>query len=250
MSGSARSLPALLAGVAGLLLLLPPPPVAAAAAPTVEAMVVGRAAVLAPVAAVRAAAVTVRVGARRCRVGEATPLAVLAAVRRGGGPAFRIRDYGTCSSRPRDAGGLFVNRIGPDANRGQNGWVYKVDGRAGTTPAADPSGPFGTGRRIRTGQRVLWFWCVMGAGGCQRTLVVSAPRTVAPAGSLTVRVRGLDDRGRGVAVAGATVTAGGRTATTGADGTAVLPGPWSGTVAVEASKPGLVTSFPEEVLAE
>lgn len=222
---------------------------AGAAAPSVEAMVAGRTAVLAPAATVKAPATTMKVGSRSCRVGAGTPLAVLAAVRKEGGPAFRVRDYGTCSSRPRDAGGLFVNRVGNDANRAQNGWVYKIDGRAGSTPAADPSGPFGTGRLIRTGQRVLWFWCVSGTSGCQRTLRVDAPRTVAPDGALAVRVRGVDDRGKAVDVAGATVTAGDRTATTGADGRASLPGPWAGTVTVAAAKQGLVPSFPEEVLA-
>jgi hypothetical protein len=243
VSGSARialTVVAVLAAVA---------PRASAAAPAVETMVAGRTAVLAPVAQARAAAATVRVGGRSCRVAAGTPLAALAAVRRAGGPAFRLRDYGSCSRRARDAASLFVTRIGPDANRGQDGWVYKVGPRVGSGGAGDVTGPFGTRRLLRTGDRLLWFWCVSGAGGCQRTLAVSAPRTVAPGGSLAVRVRGFDDRGRGVVVAGATVTAGGRTATTGADGAAILPGPWSGTVSVEATRRGLAPSFPEEVLA-
>lgn len=245
MSGSTSNIA--LAGVAAVLLAAPAP--VAAAAPAVETMVVGRTTVLAPVAQARAAAAKVRVGGRSCRVAAGTPLAALAAVRRAGGPAFSLRDYGRCSRRARDAASLFVTRIGRDANRGQDGWVYKVGTKVGSGGAADVAGPFGTRRLLRTGDRLLWFWCVAGSGGCQRTLAVSAPRTVAPTGSLVVRVRGFDDRGRGVAVAGATVTAGDRTATTGADGAAVLPGPWSGAVAVEASKRGLVPSFPEEVLA-
>lgn len=243
MSGSAR----ILAGVAAGACLAGAAP-AGAAAPAVETMIAGRTAVLAPVTQARAAAATVPVGGRRCRVAAGTPLAALAAARRAGGPAFRLRDYGSCSRRSRDAAALFVTRIGPDANRGQDGWVYKVGSKVGSGGAADPAGPFGTRRLLRTGDRLLWFWCDAGPSGCQRTLAVSAPRAVAPDAALTVRVRGFDDRGRGVAVAGATVTAGGRTATTGADGAAVLPGPWAGTVAVEAAKPGLVPSFPEEVL--
>ena len=42
---------------------------------------------------------------------------------------------------PRDGGGLFVESIRGDANRGQNGWVYKVGRRAATAGAADPGGP-------------------------------------------------------------------------------------------------------------
>lgn len=235
--------------LAGVAALLATPAPAAAAPPTIETMVVGRTAVLAPAAQARAAAATVRVGRRSCRVAAGTPLAGLAAVRRAGGPAFRLRDYGSCSRRVRDAASLFVTRIGRDANRAQDGWVYKVGTKVGTGGAADAAGPFGTRRLLRTGDRLLWFWCVSGRTGCQRTLAISAPRTVPAAGTLTVRVRGFDDRGRGVAVAGATVTAGDRTATTGADGAAVLPGPWAGTVEVSASKRGLVPSFPEEVLA-
>lgn len=223
---------------------------ASAATPTVESMVVGRDKVLAPAAQVRAGAAKVKAGRRTCKVGAATPLAVLVAARKAGGPAFAVRDYGTCSAkRTADAGGLFVTRIGGETNKGQDGWVYKVDGRNGTTPAADPSGAFGTGRLLRTGQRVLWFWCDMGASGCQRTLRVDAPRTVSPTGTLTVRVKGLDDRGKAAPVAGAAVTAGAASATTAADGTATLAGPWSGTITVEAAKAGLVPSFPEEVLA-
>lgn len=244
MSASAR----ITAGIAAGACLAGAVP-AHAAAPAVETMIAGRTAVLAPAASIRATAATVRAGGRSCRVAAGTPLAALAAARAAGGPAFRLRDYGSCSRRPRDAASLFVTRIGPDANRGQDGWVYKVGTRVGTVGAADAAGPFGTGRLLRTGDRLLWFWCVASSTGCQRTLAVSAPRTVAPAASLTVRVRGFDDRGRGVTVAGATVTAGDRTATTGPDGSAVLPGPWSGTVAVAAVKRGLVPSFPEEVLA-
>ena len=133
-------------------------------------MVVGKGRTLLEPATVAARATTLRVAGRRCAVGAATPLAVLAAADRAGGPSFALRDYGSCSRAARDAGGLFVTRVGPDRNRGRDGWVYKVGRRAGTTPAADPSGPFGTGRRIAAGARVVWFWCVLRTGGCQRTL--------------------------------------------------------------------------------
>ena len=71
--------------------------------------------------------------------------------------------------------------LGGEANRGRSGWEYKVDGVAGSTGAADPSGPLGNGRRLRPGARVLWFWCKASGRGCERTL------EVAPAASSIVR---------------------------------------------------------------
>jgi hypothetical protein len=246
--------PALLAA---LVLALAAPAAGAARAPRVETMVVTRAGT--PLAdgphAVVARATRVRVGARRCAVAAGTPLAALAALRRAGGPAFRVRDYASCSRRAADASGLYVSAIGGSRARGQDGWVYKVGNKVGTAGAADPSGPFGTGRRLRSGRRVLWFWCRMGARGCQRTLaVVLSARRVAAGASLRVTVRGYDDRGRAAAVAGATVTltsgAAGTTsmATTDAAGGATVTAPNTAPVArVTATAPGLVASFPETV---
>ena len=52
--------------------------------------------------------------------------------------------------------------------------------------AADPAGPFGTGRRLRAGQRVLWFWCVKDAARRVPAHAgdVAAPRPVAPGAPL------------------------------------------------------------------
>ena len=246
----------------------PPAFAAAPGGPRVAAMIVGRGAVLVAPAVVRAPATAVVASGRRCAVGAGTPLAVLAAVDRAGGPAFRTRDYGSCSRRPRDAGGLFVTEVGGERNRGRDGWVYKVGPRAGTTSAADPSGPFGDGRVVRSGQRVVWFWCRLAsahrtttrfAGGardsCQRTLQVRAPRRSEPGAALRLRVRGYDDNGRAVDVAGATVhlqatnefPPGRAAAVTGADGraTVVLPAAGGSLTAV---KEGLVPSFAERVV--
>ena len=120
----------------------------------------------------------------------------------------------------------------------------------GTTGAADPSGPFGTGKRLRSG-RLLWFWCVQNrAGGCQRTLEARPERTtVAPGAPLRVTVRGYDDNGRGVAVAGALVRLGGAQALTGADGVAVVTAPGApARCALTAEHAGMVRSFPERVV--
>jgi hypothetical protein len=184
-------------------------------------------------------ATRVRVGNRRCTAGDATALAALWRSRPG---RLRLRDYGACSRRPRDGGGLFVQAIRGDANRGQDGWVYKVGRRAATAGAADPSGPFGGGR-LRAGQRVTWFYCRLRQGGCQRTLEVK-PR--AEAGTLEATVRGYDDEGRGVPVEGATVSAGGQSGLTDAAGVARLSLP-PGRYRAVAEKAGLVRSFTERV---
>jgi hypothetical protein len=187
---------------------------------------------------VSTAATRVRVGRHRCAVGERTPLAALARSRAG---KLRLRDFGACSSRARDAAGLLVTGIGPDRNRGQKGWVYKVGRRAATAGAADTGGPFGRGR-LRARQRVTWFYC-LSAGDCQRTLVVTGkPAT----GGIVATVRGYDDAGDGVPVEGAEVTAGRVTGITGPDGRVQMALP-PGTHRLVARKDGLVRSFTERV---
>lgn len=190
-------------------------------------------------ARVRAGSVTVRVRGRRCAVGSATPLAALVRARPG---ALRLNDYGSCSRRAADAGGLYVRAIRDDRGRGQNGWVYKVGHKLATAGAGDPAGPFGRGR-LRSGQRVTWFFCIY-RRGCQRTLSLRA--TPQPGGLVSVRVRGYDDGGKGVAVAGASVSAGGATSVTDTGGRAELRLP-TGRYTVRAGKPGLVRSFGERV---
>jgi hypothetical protein len=215
---------------------------AVAATPRVEVMVVGKASILAAPRFVRASATTVAVGRRRCRVAAATALAALAAVRRSRGPDFRLRDYGSCSRRAVDSSALFVTQIGPDRNRRADGWVYKVGRRVPSIGAADPSG-----RRLRAGDRLTWFYCrAQSSGGCQRTLEV-APLS-GPGQPLRVLVRGYDDNGRGVAVAGATVSAQGQTTVTGSDGTASFPALGApATRSVQAQRAGMVPSFPVRV---
>jgi hypothetical protein len=183
-------------------------------------------------------ATTVRVGDRRCAVGDGTPLAALARSKPGG---LRLRDFGVCSSRPRDAAGLLVTAIGGDRNRGQRGWVYKVGHRAATAGAGDMGGAFGHGR-LRARQRVTWFYCVR-ATDCQQTLGL---RVQAITGGIVATVRGYDDAGDGVPVEGARVSAAGVTGLTAADGRVQLALP-SGVHGVVARKEGLVRSFKERV---
>jgi hypothetical protein len=184
-------------------------------------------------------------------VRQGTPLSVLAAVDRlRGGPSVRVRDFGTCNRRrTRDSSGLYVSAVGGQAARGLSGWVYKVGTRAGTTPAADPNGPFGDDRFLRTGQRVVWFWCVLDAReSCQRSLTVEAPADAAVGQPVVLRVRGHDDEGAAVDVPGATVRLGEATGTTGPDGTVALTAPAApGVVRATATAPGLVPAFPERV---
>jgi len=221
---------------------LPAPAVAA----KVDLLVVGKQDVLRGPAKVRLKERSVKVGGKRCRVGAATPLSALAAT----GLKLGFRDYGACGKRPRDAGGLYVTAVAGEREKGRGGWVYKVGRRVGTTAAADPSGSFGDGKKLRGRQRVTWFWCEQNqSGGCQRTLEAVPDRTaVAPGETLSVTVRGYDDQGEGIAVSGVTVTLGSATALSGADGVAVLSVPaTSGARKLEAAKDGLVRAFPRKV---
>jgi hypothetical protein len=211
---------------------------AEAAAPKVRQLVVFRDGSAAS-ETVSTRATRVRVEGRRCTAGDRTALAALVRSRPG---RLRLRDFGACSMRGRDGGGLFVDAIRRDRNRGRNGWVYKVGRRAATAGAADPGGPFGRGR-LRAGQRVTWFYCRLRRGGCQRTLELEWR---AEPGSLVATVRGYDDEARGVAVEGATVRAGGVSALTDAAGEARLPLP-AGRYRAMAEKDGLVRSFTERV---
>jgi hypothetical protein len=211
---------------------------APAGAAEVESMVVGKERVLRQPTDVRLKARTVKVGGKRCRVGARTPLTVLAGTRL----PLAIRDYGSCGKRPRDSVGLYVAKVGREREKGRGGWVYKVGRRVDSAGAGDVDG-----RRLKNGQRVLWFWCEQNSsGGCQRTLEATPDRTAAaPGETLTVTVRGYDDNGRGVLVEGATVRLGSATAVTGADGVAVLTVVDGGRL--EAFKDGLVRAFPREV---
>ena len=162
-----------------------------------------------------------------------------------------LRDYGACGRRPADAGGLFVKRVGPDRNRGRDGWVYKVGPQGRHRLRRRPGGtvrdrPAPARRRppavvlVRT----------QSSGGCQRTLEATPDRTVAVAGeALRVTVRGYDDTGRGKAVAGATVRLGAASAQTGPDGVATLSVPAAGRLELIATAAGMVRSFPREVTA-
>ena len=249
---SGRRLAALAALAVTVVALVLPGPAAHGAAggggARVDVMVVGKSRMLAGAGRVSARTATVRAAGRRCAVSASTPLAALAARARARGLSYALRDFGSCSRRAADAAGLFVRRVGRDANRGRDGWVYKVGHRSGTAAAADPGGPFGSGR-LRGGQRVTWFWCRMGASGsCQRTLEITSPRRAARGGRITVRVRGYDDRGRGALVGGATVTLAGRRAVTDARGLATLTAPSRrGGAIVRATRGGLVPAFPERI---
>ena len=222
--------PALLGLVVALVAAAP------AAAAKVDVMVVGKAGVLHQ-GRVAPRDVHVIAGGRRCRVAATTPLALLVRT----GLTVRVRDYGSCSSSERDAAGLFVTRVGPDRNRGRDGWVYKAGRKVSSRGAGDAGS--------RAGARLVWFWCVTGPKGCQRTLVATpAASQAAPGSALRVTVRGYDDAGKGIAVEGATVTLAGATATTGADGVATLAVPDApGRRRLTASRDGMVRSFSEAV---
>lgn len=229
----------LIAGVAAAMVAATP----AGAADRVRVMVVGDERQVHGPASVAMKRATVRVSGRRCRVAARTPLAVLARTR----VPLKLRDYGRCGRRVRDAGALYVRAVAGERARGQSGWVYKVGRRLGTAPAGDRQGPFGRGG-LRAGQRVLWFWCES-AGACQRTLeAVPDAREVAPGATVRVRVRGYDDLGGGVAVAGAVVRLGGSQAVSDQHGVALLQAPAEpGRVRLTAEHPAMVRAFPSRV---
>lgn len=236
-----------LAPIAALAALALTAPVAHAAKANVHVLVVGKSGVLRGPKAVALKPRKVEVDHRRCAVGAATPLSVLAGVK----VPIRVRDLGSCGRRARDAGGLYVVGIAGRRAQGRAGWVYKVGRRAGTSGAADPAGPFGTGRRLRRGDRVLWFWCRLDrAGGCPRTLEVRPQGRARPGRPLRVTVRGYDDHGRGAPVAGATVRLGRASATTDARGvaTVTVPDHAHGRMRLRAHRRGTVPAFPTRVV--
>lgn len=225
--------------VAALAAAAPP---AAAATPTVRQLVVFRAGDVLQSAAVKARGTHVHVGKRRCAVRGGTALAALALSKP---PKLKLRDYGSCGKHARDGGGLFVRGIGLDVNKGIDGWVYKVGNKLATAGAADPTGPFGSGR-LKSGRRVTWFYCHMNAANhsCQATLGLSA--LAADPGTMRVHVTAYDDRGKGSPAAAATVRAGNASATTDANGDAMLT-PAAGRYLVHAERSGSIRSFDEAV---
>ena len=193
---------------------------------------------------VTAAQATVRLGRKRCAVGAGTPLAALV---RSHVAKLGLHDYGSCSRRARDAGGLYVRSIGRDKAHGQDGWVYKVGQKLAPAGAADPSGPFGNGR-LKNAAQVTWFYCRYdnAVHGCQRTLGVTA--TAQAGGAIAVTVKAYDDQARAVPAAGATVHVGSATATTDSNGNAtvaVAPGSYD----VFAAGAGAVRSQPARAKA-
>lgn len=227
------------AAVAVAALAAAAPPAGAASYPKVEQLVVYRDGTALQKSAT-AKHVTVRVGGRDCTVGSATPLAALVRIKP---PKLRLRDYGSCSRRAADAEQLFVRGIGPDVNKGFNGWVYKLGSKMATAGAGDPSGPFGRGR-LKDGQRVVWFYCRLVEQSCQRTLVVKVTST-AP-GQVNVGVRSADDQGKTVLAGGATVHIGDTTVTTDEMGRATATVA-AGTYRVYAERAGEIRSFAERV---
>jgi hypothetical protein len=181
--------------------------------------------------------VAVRLGRRRCEIGAGTPLAALVVSRVA---KIGLHDYGTCSSKPRDAAGLFVRKLGTDANAGQDGWVYKVGHKSGTAGAADPTGAFGHGK-LHFGAHVLWFYCQMQGSSCQRTLSFDQI-TTQPPGGVEVKVSAYNDRGKGIPAAGVTVHVDSATGVTDANGIAHIDA-GVGTHTMYADGGGYIRSF-------
>ena len=212
----------------------------------VQVMVVGKSGTVVEAVTLQARPAVVRASGRACKVNGSTPLAALVAALDKRRIGRHVRDFGACERRnARSSGQLFVDRIGRERNRGQDGWVYKVNDLARDVGAADPAGP-----RLRNGNRVLWMYCVMEAAtsSCQRSLRVAPSKADGPPGStLRLLVEGYDDRRRKAPVAGATVTLGPVSAVTDASGHASLVRPAAGTYTLAATAPGALPSFPVKV---
>jgi hypothetical protein len=195
---------------------------------------------------VRARTQVVKASGRRCRVAASTPLAALAAILRRQHTDWHVRDFGSCERRSaRSSGQLFVDRVAGDRNRGQDGWFYKVDDRAGNQGAGEVGS--GANGRLRRGDRVAWFYCVLDAAtrSCQRTLrVIPDSASGSPGAALRVRVRGYDNERRAAAVPGARVELGTASAVADKNGVAVLTLPAAGIHALTAASPGTVPAFP------
>jgi hypothetical protein len=228
---SARVTASIAAAAAALAVAAP-----AAAAPTVHQLVVFRSGSFKQ-KTVRAKEAHVRVGHKRCAVAAGTPLAALVTSRVA---KIGLHDFGSCSSRARDGSGLFVRKLGPDANADQNGWVYKVGHKGGSAGAADPSGPFGHGR-LRSGADVLWFYCRMQpSGSCQRTL--SLDKVNAQTGGVLVQAGAYNDQGRRIPAVRVTVHVDSATGVTDSSGTVRIAAP-AGRHKVWADGGGYVRSF-------
>ena len=219
-------------------LAVPAAPAEARSAPKIQQLVVYKSG-KAVEKTVTARGLKAKVGSRRCTVGTATPLAGLL---RSKVARLGLRDYGSCSSKARDSGQLYVRSIGSERARGNSGWVYKVGNRSASSGAADTSGPLGRGL-LRSKQRVTWFYGTQRGDSFQRTLTLAVKAGSLP-GTAIARVRSYDDEGRGRAESGATVTSGAARATTGADGTATL-GAGAGKRRFVVTKRDLIRSFTE-----
>ena len=215
----------------------------ARAAARVQVMVMGKGGPVVQAVTLRSRPTVVRAAGRACKVSGATPLAALAAALDGQDVAWHLRDFGSCERRrPDSSGQLFVDRIAKDRNRGQDGWVYKVNDFARTVGAADVAG-----RRLRKGDRVLWLYCVLDPAtrSCQRSLrAVPNATSGPPGGAVRVKVRAYDNERRGSPAAGARVTLGPATAVADAGGVASLAAPSPGRYTLTAGAPGALPSFP------
>jgi hypothetical protein len=209
----------------------------------VQVMVVGKNGPVAEAMTLQARATVVRASGRACKVSGATALAALAGALDKQRIGWHLRDFGSCERRrPDSSAQLFVDRIAKDRNRGQDGWVYKVNDFARNVGAADVAGP-----RLRKGDRVLWLYCVLDPAtrSCQRSLrVVPDATSGPPGGPVRVRVRAYDNERRASAAAGARVALGPASAVADANGFATLTAPSKGRHALSATAAGAVAAFP------
>lgn len=233
---------AALAAVAGSL-----PVLGADRAEAMRVMVIGKggARFSGPVS-VSAGGYTQSVGSRRCKVAAMTPLAVLHAAARRAHFSYKVRDYGRCTKNNASSSSmLFVYSVRGHTNSGDNGWYYKVNGRAGNLGAANVKGPFNSGR-LGGGDRIVWFYCRFNASArsCQRSLQIAAPSRVNKGQRVAIKVTGCNDRLSCQSIARVKVTFGGRSMRTNSSGLAVFKVGRRGRFTVRAAGRNMIPAFP------
>ncbi len=215
----------------------------------VRVMVEGPKRTIAGASLLKARGATVRAGKKRCKVMANTPLAALVAASRRSNFGIRMKDFGNCSKKlAANSSQLFVDKVGSFSNKGNDGWFFKVNDKAGTTGAADPSGPFGNGV-LRSGDRVAWFYCKYrkSSGSCQRTLRLISRKTAQKGGAFRVKVIGYDNSKRGSAISKARVRFAGQTVVTDKKGRVVLRPRRKGRFKLTASRAGMIPAFATQV---
>jgi hypothetical protein len=209
---------ALLAVPAVLALLSLPSGALAAKPVSVKVMVVGKGGrVLVPARQVTLTAKHASVSGHRCQIGALTPLGALESL------AGLRGEHGLRPSLAQFASGcapngIYLKALDRQAGRGYGGWCYKVGDRQPEAGVASPEAP-----RLRTGDRVLFYYCEYTGEEAQDTLdFAPVPARIHTSGELHVKVYSFTTSGKRRAATGAHVRLGADVAITNEAGEATV----------------------------